>query len=86
MLELTGGFSATALAYVLPPLCYLKLATGSLFQRSKIPHWACLVFGLSIMVISTFYSLQKVFTPQSDLPGLDGGSNSSNSGAATCDL
>ncbi|CDH56557.1 amino acid transporter [Lichtheimia corymbifera JMRC:FSU:9682] len=85
VLELTGGFSATALAYVLPPLCYLKLATGSLFQWSKIPHWACLVFGLSIMVISTFYSLQKVFTPQYDLP-LDGGNSSSSGGAATCDL
>lgn len=28
VLELTGGFSATALAYILPPLCYIKLSSG----------------------------------------------------------
>ncbi|RHZ80647.1 hypothetical protein Glove_134g49 [Diversispora epigaea] len=28
VLELTGGFSATALAYILPPLCFLKLTSG----------------------------------------------------------
>ncbi|GAN08377.1 transmembrane amino acid transporter family protein [Mucor ambiguus] len=63
VLELTGGFSATVLAFVLPPLCFLKLAGGSLWERSKIPHWLCMVFGILIMVLSTFYSLQKVFLP-----------------------
>ncbi|KAI8388527.1 transmembrane amino acid transporter protein-domain-containing protein [Radiomyces spectabilis] len=63
VLELTGGFSATALAYILPPLCYLKLSAGSLWQRSKIPHWTCMIFGIIIMFVSTFYSLQKVFRP-----------------------
>ncbi|KAI8147868.1 transmembrane amino acid transporter protein-domain-containing protein [Fennellomyces sp. T-0311] len=81
VLELTGGFSATALAYILPPLCYLKLATGSVFQRSKIPHWACLVFGLTIMVVSTLFSLQKVFQAHPTDPV-----NSGDSAAATCDL
>ncbi|KAI9492230.1 transmembrane amino acid transporter protein-domain-containing protein [Zychaea mexicana] len=85
VLELTGGFSATALAFILPPLCYLKLARGSVFQRSKIPHWACLTFGLSIMVVSTFYSLQKVF--QAHHTATNGGEVSSgDSAAATCDL
>lgn len=78
VLELTGGFSATALAYILPPLCYLKLATGSIWHYSKIPHWACLIFGLAIMVASTFFSLQKVFAGP--------GPETSGSAAATCDL
>lgn len=79
VLELTGGFSATALAYILPPLCYLKLAGGSLFQLNKLKHWACLLFGLLIMVVSTFYSLQKIVLggPESDTSG---------AGAAACDL
>lgn len=63
VLELTGGFSATALAFVLPPLCYLKLAGGSLWEKQKIPHWLCMIFGVVIMVISTFYSLQKAIIP-----------------------
>ncbi|KAI8071322.1 transmembrane amino acid transporter protein-domain-containing protein [Gongronella butleri] len=66
LLELTGAFSATALAYILPPLCYLKLATGSLWHWSKLPHWSCLIFGLVIMFVSSFYSLQKVFTGHQD--------------------
>jgi sodium-coupled neutral amino acid transporter 11 len=43
-------------------MCFLKLATGSVWERGKIPHWLCMIFGTIIMVLSTFYSLQKVFT------------------------
>jgi sodium-coupled neutral amino acid transporter 11 len=64
VLELTGGFSATVLAFVLPPLCFLKLSTGSVLEKEKIPHWLCMCFGILIMVLSTFYSLQKVFMPK----------------------
>ncbi|KAI9365910.1 transmembrane amino acid transporter protein-domain-containing protein [Pilaira anomala] len=63
VLELTGGFSATVLAFVLPPMCFLKLATGSIWERGKIPHWLCMLFGTAIMVISTFYSLKKAIYP-----------------------
>ncbi|KAI8644771.1 transmembrane amino acid transporter protein-domain-containing protein [Parasitella parasitica] len=74
VLELTGGFSATVLAFVLPPLCFLKLSGGSLWDRSKIPHWLCMTLGILIMVLSTFYSLQKVFTP-ANTASLSGGEN-----------
>ncbi|KAI8994505.1 AAAP amino acid permease [Pilobolus umbonatus] len=63
VLELTGAFSATVLAYVLPPLIYLKLTNGSLWERGKILHWMCMVFGIFVMVVSTSLSLQKVFIP-----------------------
>ncbi|KAI9250402.1 transmembrane amino acid transporter protein-domain-containing protein [Helicostylum pulchrum] len=76
VLELTGGFSATVLAFVLPPMLFLKLATGSVWERGKIPHWLCMLFGTAIMILSTFYSLQKVFTP---LPA-----GSENTIAETC--
>lgn len=63
VLELTGGFSATVLAFVLPPMCFLKLSAGSVWEKGKIPHWLCMTLGIIIMFISTFYSLQKAFLP-----------------------
>ncbi|KAG0302219.1 hypothetical protein BGZ98_007677 [Dissophora globulifera] len=63
VLEVTGGFSATALAFILPPLCYLKLASGSIWSAKKIPHLACLGFGVAVMVLSTFFSLQHFLHP-----------------------
>ncbi|KAF9976642.1 hypothetical protein BGZ73_008113 [Actinomortierella ambigua] len=57
VLELTGGFSAIALAFILPPLCYLKLASGAVVQWRKAPHLACLTFGVAIMGLSTALSL-----------------------------
>lgn len=64
VLEMTGGFSATALAFILPPLCYLKLASGSVWCKRKIPHMACLVFGVAVMILSTFFSLQHFMAPK----------------------
>ncbi|KAF9582309.1 hypothetical protein BGW38_000364 [Lunasporangiospora selenospora] len=63
VLEVTGGFSATALAFILPPLCYLKLASGPTWSVKKIPHIACLLFGIAVMVLSTFFSLQHFLAP-----------------------
>ncbi|CAG8499101.1 4476_t:CDS:10 [Acaulospora morrowiae] len=37
VLEITGGFSATALAYILPPLCFLKLSSGNWLSVKKFP-------------------------------------------------
>ncbi|KAI9183200.1 hypothetical protein H9P43_004117 [Blastocladiella emersonii ATCC 22665] len=50
VLEATGGIAATAIAYILPPWCWLKL--------SKVPGptryacYACLAFGAVVMVLS----------------------------------
>ncbi|KAG0198276.1 hypothetical protein BGX28_008277 [Mortierella sp. GBA30] len=64
VLEVTGGFSATALAFILPPLCYLKLASGPIWSTGKIPHLACVGFGIAVMVLSTFFSLQHFMAPK----------------------
>lgn len=53
VLELTGCMSATALAYILPPLCYLKLASGSIWRWEKVACMACVGVGTFIMVVST---------------------------------
>lgn len=64
VLEVTGGFSATALAFILPPLCYLKLASGPVWSTKKIAHIACLGFGIAVMILSTFFSLQHFMAPK----------------------
>lgn len=47
--ELIGATSASVLAYILPPLCYLKLASKS--WRS-IPAILCICFGFIVMCVS----------------------------------
>ncbi|KAI9251936.1 transmembrane amino acid transporter protein-domain-containing protein [Phascolomyces articulosus] len=74
VLELTGGFSATMLAYILPPLSYLKLSKDGLWKLNKIPYWFLLIFGMVVMIFSTFFSIQKVVLGKTSEQG------------ATCDL
>ena len=72
VLELTGCFSATALAFILPPLCYLKLAGGNggghghgepWWRGHKLAPTLCLVFGVVVMLTSTFTILGETFWP-----------------------
>lgn len=55
--ELIGATSACALAYILPPLCYLKLSTRS---WKTIPAVACVVFGSGVMCISLIQAVIKI--------------------------
>lgn len=59
VLEVTGGFSATALAYILPPLLYIKLSDGPMWTKANLPHWCCIIFGFSVMVISTILAISN---------------------------
>src|SRR5258707_6828573 len=47
MLEITGGVSATALAFILPAACYIKLVDKRLpwYSRTKLPAVICATFG-----------------------------------------
>lgn len=61
VLELTGGFSATALAFILPAICYLKLSSKSW----NIVHYCCLasvIFGTVVMVLATSLSIVNFLT------------------------
>ena len=55
--ELVGASSAAVLAFVFPPLCYIKLSTKS--WRTWIA-WCCIIFGMAVMIISTILSLAKI--------------------------
>jgi sodium-coupled neutral amino acid transporter 11 len=67
-LEITGGVSATALAYIFPAACYLKLSDPKVlwYSRAKLPATVCLAFGLIAMVVSMFQVLQRAYTPMGE--------------------
>ncbi|KAK7472573.1 hypothetical protein VKT23_000687 [Stygiomarasmius scandens] len=68
MLEITGGVSATALAFIFPAACFLKLSSPSTpwHSRSKLPASICVTFGVVVMTLSLFIALGKVWTPEGD--------------------
>lgn len=56
--ELVGATSACALAYILPPLCFVKLT-----KRRTWETWAsyvCITFGCVVMGISIVQSVAKI--------------------------
>jgi sodium-coupled neutral amino acid transporter 11 len=66
MLEITGGVSATALAYIFPAACYFKLTDRALpwYHRTKLPALVCVIFGIIVMVISLALALGKSWTTE----------------------
>ncbi|KAF9268878.1 AAAP amino acid permease [Marasmius fiardii PR-910] len=68
MLEITGGVSATAMAFIFPAACYLKLSNQSetWYSRKRLPALACVIFGVTAMTLSLFFALRKSWTPQGE--------------------
>jgi sodium-coupled neutral amino acid transporter 11 len=58
--ELIGATSAAALAYIFPPLCYIKLSSAS--RREKIPAYVCVGFGLVVMGVSVVQAVANAIT------------------------
>jgi len=56
--ELVGATSACALAYILPPLCYLKLSKKRSWET--VAAWVCIGFGSSVMCISLVQAVTKI--------------------------
>ena len=63
--ELIGATSACALAYILPPLCYIKLSTRS---WRTVPAALCVLFGVIVMGISLVMAVAKIVKSRSPLP------------------
>lgn len=61
--ELIGATSAAALAYILPPLCYVKLSKSS--RRAKLPAYACIAFGTVVMGMSLLQAVAKMIRSMS---------------------
>ncbi|KAJ3937497.1 MAG: amino acid transporter [Lentinula lateritia] len=68
MLEITGGVSATALAFIFPAACYLKLSNQSLpwYSRNRLPAFLCVAFGVIVMTLSLFLALKKSWTKEGE--------------------
>lgn len=68
MLQVTGGVSATALAYIFPAACYFKLLDAKLpwHSRAKLPAVLCVTFGVVAMVISLFLALGKSWSAKGE--------------------
>jgi sodium-coupled neutral amino acid transporter 11 len=47
------------MAYILPPLCYLKL-TKNKSLKQKAPYYLVAGFGVLVMLFSTIQSLLKI--------------------------
>lgn len=70
ILELIGATSASLMAYIIPPLCYLKLSWNRTDYKSSgvadkkqfiiwklVPSIGCVIFGLLVMFISSYMSI-----------------------------
>jgi solute carrier family 38 (sodium-coupled neutral amino acid transporter), member 11 len=58
--ELIGATSACALAYILPPLCYLKLMKGGGWRRWMA--WGVVAFGGIVLAVSLVQSVWKIIS------------------------
>ncbi|KAI6947932.1 amino acid transporter [Hortaea werneckii] len=56
--ELVGATSACALAYILPPLCFVKLTTRKTWETYAC--YVCIAFGCIVMGISLMLSIAKM--------------------------
>ncbi|KAF6060585.1 Transmembrane amino acid transporter family protein [Candida albicans] len=61
ILELVGATSASLMAYIIPPLCYLKLS-----WNQAIPSIACVLFGFAVMFISSFMTIKNTSSDGGD--------------------
>ncbi|KAK6456870.1 transmembrane amino acid transporter protein-domain-containing protein [Scheffersomyces xylosifermentans] len=71
ILELIGATSASLMAYIIPPLCYLKLSWDGIDYKNAgkqdkrkfllwkaFPSITCIIFGFAVMFISSFMSIR----------------------------
>ncbi|KAG7294334.1 hypothetical protein NEMBOFW57_004405 [Staphylotrichum longicolle] len=62
--DLIGGTSAAAMAYILPPLCYIKLTTRS---WKTYMAWAVVAFGCTVMAMSMLQAVGKMIRGEGDV-------------------
>ncbi|KAL2126233.1 hypothetical protein VTI74DRAFT_1375 [Chaetomium olivicolor] len=62
--DLVGGTSAAAMAYILPPLCYIKLTTRS---WKTYAAWGVVAFGCMVMVMSLLQAVGGMITGEGDV-------------------
>lgn len=53
LFELIGSTTASIMAYILPPMCNLKLSGTTKTLWKKLPYYISIVFGFLVMIISS---------------------------------
>lgn len=61
LLELIGATTASLMAYILPPLTNIMITGKTKSIKEKLPFFACILFGLTIMVVSSSQTLIEAF-------------------------
>ncbi|KZT41492.1 AAAP amino acid permease [Sistotremastrum suecicum HHB10207 ss-3] len=66
ILEIVGGLSATALAFIFPAACYIKLTPQELpwTSRTKLPALLCVAFGIIVLCLNMYFALGRVWTSE----------------------
>lgn len=62
VLELAGGLSASALAFILPASAYFVMLSGPWSSRRKLPALLVASFGVIVLVLSCGLSLKKAWS------------------------
>eukprot|EP00026_Physarum_polycephalum_P006778 Phypoly_transcript_06830.p1 GENE.Phypoly_transcript_06830~~Phypoly_transcript_06830.p1 ORF type:complete len:446 (+),score=53.35 Phypoly_transcript_06830:258-1595(+) len=60
VLSFLGGCSASGLAFILPPLAFIKLEPGKWFERRKLPYSIILGFGIFAIGIISVVTIQDI--------------------------
>ena len=62
-LEITGGVAASALAFIFPAACHLKLIGPEQPFRARLPSFICVGFGSIVLVLSLILAMAKAWDP-----------------------
>jgi sodium-coupled neutral amino acid transporter 11 len=81
VLEIAGGLSATALAFIVrisprcrsiaadrvqfPAVAYVALIRGEWYSRAKLPAVVCAAFGAIVLMLSCGLTIKKALTGES---------------------
>lgn len=61
VLDLTGGFAASGIAFIFPSACAIKIS-GEWRQKRNIPHFLCVFFGVAVLVLTTWHTLTEAIS------------------------
>ena len=64
-LNIAGSIGSAMIAFVLPPLLYLKEFKGELNLRKIILNWAIIIFGAAGAIYSVYFSIYNMIFPPS---------------------
>ena len=55
-----GILCALPLAYIIPPICYIRLEEGPVFARTKWKAWGVILFGSVTMLVGSITVLSNL--------------------------